>query len=114
MSKSLLGRSVWESFISRFSKTGKLSRRRRNVDRRWSNGAAAESLEQRIVPTSTVTFGAGLLTMTSDAAGDAVTVVAGSSFTDVKDNGVFIARVNPYSWALSYMARQAPRRILRF
>lgn len=96
MSKSQLSRSVWESFISRFSGSRKLSRqRRRSLNRHWNNGVAAESLEQRIVPVVTVAFSAGTLTLTGEAANnEAVTVVAGSAFTDIKVNGVFTARVN--------------------
>lgn len=96
MSKSLLGRSVWESFISRFAGSRRPSRRRQALAKSWNAGVAAESLEQRLVPTLSVTFTAltGTLALVGDTNANAVTVKAGASYTDVTMGGAFIARVS--------------------
>lgn len=93
MSKSRLSRSVWESFVSRFAGSRRPARRRQALVKAWNSGVAAESLEQRLVPTLSVSFAAGTLTLTGDAAANAVTVKAKASYTDVTMGGTFVARI---------------------
>lgn len=96
MSKSLWSRSVWNSLFSRVA-SRRPARRRKALTKHFDTNTAAELLEQRIVPTLSVSYAAatGILTLTGDAgSNDAVTVRAGASYTDVSVNGVFTARVN--------------------
>lgn len=91
MSKSLWSRSVWNSLFSRST-----SRRRRLQPKTWiTNVAAAESLEERVVPVVSATFTAGTLALVGEAAdNEVVTVRAGSAYTDVLVGGKFTARLN--------------------
>jgi len=101
MLKSRLGRSVWESFVSRFARTNRLARQaRRSLRADLQNGSSAESLEQRIVPAGTspvvVSFSnaTSTLTLTGGAGNQTVAVKAGPSFTDVLVNGTNLTRLN--------------------
>ena len=73
------------SWLSSFQKSltlGRARRSRRSI-------ARLERLEDRLVPTVTSTFAAGLLTVSSDAGGDSITITAtGGSGGQVNVNGV--------------------------
>jgi hypothetical protein len=69
MSKNILGRSVWASFLNRFSSvTGTKKSRRRPLRKTWTLGSLSQSLEPRVVLTGNTTlttaFAAGTLTLT--------------------------------------------------
>ena len=97
MLKSRLGRSVWESFVSRFAGSRRLTRQSRRSLRPRSDAAVElEKLEQRLVLAAVgVTYSAGTLTLvsTSGNTNEVVSVKAGSAFTDVLVGGKLTTRV---------------------
>lgn len=95
MSKARWQKSLWDSFVSRFSLRSRRQSRRRSPATRYSGYAqpAAESLESRVVPVVSVSFNAGLgeLTLATPAGTDNLRVVSG--FTTVGSSIVPATRV---------------------
>lgn len=94
MSKSRWHQSLWSSFVSRFARSGRVSRRRSRLQR-YGSSPAAELLETRLVPTVSAGFAGGILTITEIAAGaDAVRVVTGPAESKIYVNNVLQINVS--------------------
>ncbi|MCX7422812.1 MAG: hypothetical protein NT013_25190 [Planctomycetia bacterium] len=85
MSKNLWQKSLWNSFISRFSlRSHRQSRRRSQLTRFGGHSvAAAESLETRIVPALNVSFAGSTLTLAGPVGTDQIKVVELATSTQV-------------------------------
>ena len=95
MSKSRWHQSLWSSFVSRFARTSRVSRRRSHLQR-YGSAPAAELLETRVVPTVSATWNSGASTLTIANTGGgphAVIVAEGQTSSQVFVDSVLFATI---------------------
>ena len=95
MSKTRWEKSVWGSFFSRLTRSVRplRSARRRSQRQRLDSMGVAELLETRITPVVGASFAAGVLTITGDAAAEAVTVQEKLNSADIYDGATLFTTV---------------------